>query len=240
MSAKEGMNQDRKTAIIVGLLFIIATLTSVVGYQIILSPILNSPDYLLTVAANDTQVILGVLIDSINAIVVVVIAIMLFPIFKKCNEALALGYIGSRTIESLILIFGSISILSLVTLSEAYVEAGTPDASYFLPSATILHAFDHWTFLLGPGIAFSISALILNYLFYRTRLVPRFLSVWGFIGAALLLLADLLAIFGLSTTSMIFTLLILPIGLNEMVLAVWLIAKGFNSSTIDTLPSAQS
>lgn len=167
MSTKEKTNSYRKTAVIVGLLFILATVSSVIGYQIILSPILNAPDQLINFSENTAQVITGVLIDSINTIVVVVIAMMLFPIFKKHNEALAQGYIGSRIIESVILIIGSISVLSLVTLSQEYVEAGAPDASYFLPSSTVLLAVDQWAFLLGPGIAFAISALILNTIFYQ-------------------------------------------------------------------------
>ncbi len=240
MAAKETTNSYRRTAIIVGVLFIAATVSSILGYQVILSPILNAPDYLTAVSENETNVITGVLIDSINTIVVVVIAIMLFPIFKKHNEALAQGYIGSRIIESVILVIGSISILSLVTLSEAYVQTGAPDASYFLPSGTTLLAVDQWAFLLGPGIAFAISALILNTLFYQSGLVPRFLSVWGLIGAILLLAADLLAIYGLSTTSTIFMLLILPIGLNEMVLAGWLIVKGFNPTANASQPAAQA
>jgi len=239
MRGKEGMKSERKSTTIVGILFIVATLTSILGYQVILSPILNAADYLTAVAENDTQVIFGVLIDSINTIVVVVIAVMLYPIFRKYSAASAVGYVSSRIIEAAILIIGSISVLTLVTLSQEYVQAGTPDASYFLPSGTLLLAVDEWAFLLGPGVAFAISALILNSIFYQSKLVPRFISVWGLIGAILLLAADLLAMFGLSTTSTIFMLLILPIGLNEMVLAVWLIVKGFNSAAIASL-SAQT
>lgn len=109
--------------------------------------------------------------------------------------------------------------------------------SLFLPSAALLLAVDQWAFLLGPGITFAITALILNTLFYRSQLVPRFLSIWGLVGAILLLAADLLAIFGLNTASTLFVLLILPIGLNEMVLAVWLIVKGFTPSAIPSAPA---
>jgi hypothetical protein len=86
------MNTDKKTAIIVGALFITATIASILGYQVILSPLLNAPDFLVTVSANKTQVIIGVLIDALNSVAVVVIPVMLFPIFKKHNEALALGW----------------------------------------------------------------------------------------------------------------------------------------------------
>ncbi len=174
------------------------------------------------------------LIDSINSIAVIVIPVMLFPIFKKHNEALTLGYLASRIIESVILIVGAISLLSLVTISQEFVQIAAPDAANFQALGTLLLAVSDWTYLLGPGIAFSITALILNYLLYQSKLVSRFISVWGFIGGILLFAADMLAIFGLSPTSMIFIFLVLPIALNEMFLAVWLIVKGFNLFAINS------
>ncbi len=234
MTTKEKVKSDKNTAIIVGVLFITATVTSILGYQVILGPILNSPDYLLNVSANENQFLMGVLIDSINSIAVVVIAVMLFPILKKYSVALALGYVGFRIIESVILIVGSISLLSLLTLSQEYVKAAAPDASYFQTLGNLLLAVNDWTYLLGPMIVFSLSALILNYLLYQSKLIPRFISVWGLIGATLLLKAGLLGMFGLSPFSIISLLLTFPIFLNEMVLAVWLIVKGFNSSPIDS------
>jgi hypothetical protein len=108
------MNSNKKTARIVGVLFITATVASILATFGFLDPILNAPDYLIGVSANETQWIIGVLIDAINSAAVVVIAVMLFPILKKHNEALALGYVASRIIESVILIAGHISQLSLV------------------------------------------------------------------------------------------------------------------------------
>ena len=215
-----------------GVLFITATVVSVLEYLVILPLILNAPDYLVNVSANKTQWIIGMLFYLINCAAVVVIPIMLFPIFKKHNEALALGYVGARIIESVTLIVGLISLLSLLTLSQEYVQAAAPDASYFQTLGTSLLAVSDWSHVLGAMIVFSLGALILNYLLYRSKLIPRFISVWGLIGATLLLAAGLLGMFGLSPSSTISIFLTLPIGLNEMVLAVWLIGKGFNSSAI--------
>jgi hypothetical protein len=228
------MNSNRKTAIIVGVLFITATVASMIEYIVILPPILNVPDYLVNVSANKTQWIIAVLFYLINCAAVVVIPIMLFPIFKKHNEALAVGYVGSRIIESVSLIVGAISLLSLLTLSQEYVQAAAPDASYFQTLGTLLLAVRDWSHLLGAMIVFSLTALVLNYLLYQSKLIPRFISVWGLIGAILLLAAGLLGMFGHSTSSTISIILTLPIGLNEMVLAVWLIVKGFSSSAIDS------
>ena len=225
------MNSYRKTAIIVGVLFITATVASILS-RVILSPILNAPDYLVNVSANENQMLIGILLELTNSIAVVVIAVMLFPIFKKHNEALALGYVGFRIIESVILIVGSISLLSLLTLSQEYVQAAAPDASYFQPLDTLLLTVHDWAEMLGVMIVFSLTALILNYILYQSRLVPRFLSVWGLIGGTLLLAAGLLGMFGLSPFSTISIFLTLPIALQEMVFAVWLIVKGFNSSAI--------
>ncbi|MDH4135994.1 MAG: DUF4386 domain-containing protein [Anaerolineae bacterium] len=222
------MNSNKKTARTVGALFITATVASILSYLVILEPILNVPDYLINISTNENLVLIGILLDLINCAAVVVIPVMLFPIFKKHNEALALGYLGSRIIESVILIVGDISLLSLLTLSQEYVQAAAPDASCFQTLGTLLLAASDWTFLLGPGVAFSLTALILNYLLYQSKLIPRFISVWGLIGATLLLAADLLAIFGFNLVM----LLAVPIALQEMVFAVWLIVKGFNSSAI--------
>jgi hypothetical protein len=226
------MNSERRTAIIVGVLFIIATVSSIIGTFVFLEPITGDPDYLIKAYENKTQLILGVLIDALNSIAVIVIAAVLYPILKKISEAFAIGYVASRIIESVILIIGHISLFSLLSLSQEFVQTGAQNAAHLLPLGRLLLAVNDWTFLFGPGIAFGITALVLNYLFYQSKLVPRFLSVWGFIGGTLLLAADVLAIFGLGTASMTFALLILPIGLNEMALAAWLIIKGFNPTAI--------
>ena len=172
------------------------------------------------------------LLELIAAGAVAGTAIALFPIFKKHNEALALGYVGGRIIEGVILIFSLIGALLLLTLSREYV-AGAPDASSFQTLGTLLLAVRDWTLLLGPNIVFSLNALVVSYLLYQLGLVPRWLSVWGLIGAPLVLAAGLLHMFGLvDPFSPIKGLLVFPIALFEMVLAVWLIVKGFNSSAI--------
>jgi len=231
------MNSNKKIAIIVGVLFIIATVASVFGSLVILEPILSTPNYLITISENSSKVIIGVLIDAINSAVVIVIAVVLFPIFKKHNETLAFGYIASRIVESVILIVGHISLLSLLALSQDYVQAAAPDVSYYQTLGFLLLAVNDWIWLLGPMIVFSLTAMILNYLFYQSKLIPRFISVWGLIGAILLLAAGLLGMFGLSPLSPISIILTIPIALNEIALALWLIIKGFKSSALALEPT---
>ncbi|MHA2315896.1 MAG: DUF4386 domain-containing protein [Candidatus Hermodarchaeia archaeon] len=221
------MSPNKKTAIIVGVLFITATVTYMLGSGY-LEPILNAPDYLVNVSANENLVMIGMLLELVNHVAVVCIPFMMFPLFKKRNEALALGYVVFRIIESVTLIVGSVSLLSLLTLSQEFVKAGVSDASYFLTFGTLLLAARDWTILLGVNIVFPLGALIFNYYLYQSKLIPRWLSGWGLIGAILLLARGLLMIFSYNPG----VILTLPIWVQEMAFAVWLIVKGFNPSEI--------
>jgi len=225
------MNTYRKTARIVGVLFIISTVAgvlSVVGS----GPIIDAPDYLITASANENRVIIGALLELIMAAAFVSIPVMLFQILKKHNKSIALGYVVARSFEAVPVVVGVISLLSLLTLSQEYVQAGAPDASYFQALGTLLLTVRDWTHVIGPMIFAAIGALSFYYLLYKSRLVPRWLSGWGLIGATLFLAAGLLGMFGLSPFSTTSTILVLPHALQEMVLAVWLIVKGFNPSAI--------
>ena len=202
-----------------------------------IGPILNDADYLTNVSANENRVLIGVLLELIAAVAVAGTGITLFPIFKKHNEALALGYAGGRIIEAVFIIVVAIGALLLITLSREYV-AGAPGASNFQTLGTLLRAERDWNFLVGPNVLFSLNALMVSYLLYQSRLVPRFLSVWGLIGAPLILAASLLRVFGIVTLfSPVSGVLAAPIALFEMVLAVWLIVKGFDSSAIESRPA---
>ena len=130
------MNTNKKTARFVGVLFLTAMVASLLGGGLVES-IISAPDYLIAVSENETQVIIGVLLELINAIAVVGIGVLMFPILKQHNESIALGYLGFRIIESVFCIASAISPLSLITLSQEYVQAGAPDASYFQTLGTL-------------------------------------------------------------------------------------------------------
>jgi hypothetical protein len=149
---------------------------------------------------------------------------MLFPILRKYNEALALGFSALRLIEAISAIAGSIAVLTLLTLSQEFAKAGAPDASYFQTTGDLLLAARDWAFLIGSGLVWSLSAVILNYLLYQSKLVPRWLSVWGLFGAILSFAAYLPEFFGIASLEILWA----PIGVQEMVFAVWLLVKGFN------------
>jgi hypothetical protein len=223
------MNTHRKTAIIVGALFLIAMATSLIG-GIWLETFLSAEEYLITLYENETLVITGVILELINGLCVIGIAVMMFPILKKYNEALALGYVALRIIEAIIVIAAVITPLALIAISQEYVSVGAPDAPYLQSIGTAL--LEVRAALAGQllGLFFGLAALVFYYLLYKSKLVPRWLSGWGLIGAVLVLTWNLLEIFGISISAGM--ILALPIILNEIFLGIWLIFKGFNPSAI--------
>ena len=220
------MNTDKNIARIVGILFIIGTVAGVLSF-VFSGPVLEDPDYLVEVSAKENQVIIGALLILVMGFALAMVPVMLFPIFKKHNETLAIGSIVFRgVLEAVTYIAIAIISLLILTLSQEYVKAEAPDASYFQTTGALLLAAEDWiTHILA--IVFSIGALIIYYLFYQSTLIPRWLSIWGIIGGLLYLSVPLLGIFGSALD-----ILMAPLAIQEMVLAVWLIVKGFNSSAI--------
>ena len=222
----------RKTATLVGVLYIIGTIAGILSH-VLTGSILGDPDYLVKVSANEIQIIAGTLFVLIMGFALAMVPVMMFPILKKYNEALALGYVVFRgALETVMYIVLAIALLFLLPLSQEYVKAGTPDASYFQTlGAVLLKGHD----LIGPvqTIVFCLGALIFYYVLYQTKLIPRWLSGWGLIAIIPYFAAGLLVLFGffgpLSTSEIV---LEFPLALQEMVMAVWLIVKGFNPSAI--------
>ena len=212
-----------------GALFIIATVMALLsGIFLITLDTLN----LTIFSANQNPVILAMISELIVAISVFAIGFMMFPILKKYNESLALGYVGIRLIEAVFILVASLSLISLLTISQQYV-AGSLNAPYL---GNLLLVLRDWSLVIGTLIFLGVGALALNYLLYTAKLVPRWLSAWGFIGAAMILLYGLLSLFGFNPDLMlILNLLVLPIAVQEMVFAVWLIVKGFNPSAITSV-----
>jgi len=225
------MNENKLTARIVGTLFLIAMATSLIG-GLWMETYLTAPDYLESFSANAAQVTTGVMLELINGIAVVFIAVLMFPIFKKQNEAMALGYVAFRVIEAVIIISAVISPLVLVILSREISSTGTLEVPGFHELAVVMLSVRE--LLVGQllGIFFSLAALIFYGLLYKSRLIPRWISVWGLLGAISILTWNLLELFGFHISfGMIFGLLIIT---NEIFLGFWLIIKGFNKSEIES------
>ncbi len=226
------MNRNRKTAIIVGVLFVTATLATSIS-QVLLTPILETPDFLVHIGAHSNQFVLGVLLELVNALASASIAISIFPVLKKYTEGIAIGYVSFRAIEAAIGVITSTKLLSLLTLSQTDTITENSITSESKNLSDYLLAAHDWSFVMLL-IVFSLGALMLYPALYNSQLVPRIISLWGLVGSIVLLIANLLILFGFTElNSVIDNLLSLPIGLNEMVLAVWLIAKGFDLSGIE-------
>jgi hypothetical protein len=218
----------RKTATITGVLLIIATFASILSNSFLQS--VNASDYLVAVSANQNMVLTGALLIFIAAITSAGIAISLYPLLKRYNEALALGAVCFRLIET---VFYSVGLLLLLTLSQEFVNAGVPNASSFQTIGTLLLSGRTLAGFVLATTAFGLGALMYYYIFYQSNLIPRWLSGWGLVGAILMITASMSVMFhliGLMSTA--FIVLVLPIAAQEIVLAFWLIIKGFNPSVV--------
>jgi len=193
------MNSHRKTAIIVGVLFLTSTVAFMLGSMSIQS-------YFIDKHPNINQLIIGVLLEVYCGVAVAGIGVMMFPILKKFNERLALGYVIFRIIECAIIIVSGIYLISLLKLIQDY------DLMIYLFT--------------------GIGGLIFSYLLYRSKLVPRLISILGLIGYALLLTGTLLDMLGHVDLDGAGMIVLLPGGLFEVILPIWLIVKGFNPSAI--------
>jgi hypothetical protein len=225
------MNSYRNNAISAGVLLIIADLVGFMSLPFI-AP-MNATDYLVSVSTSANLVTTAALLLFIGGAAAIGIGISLYPVLKKYNEGLALGAVGFRIVEGALDFVAVIGLLVLITLSQQFVNAGAPDSSYFQTLGVLIDGGYHWTSNVVKLLAFSIGALLYYIIFYRTKLVPRWLSGWGIVAAIFTMLSALLTMYGLiapfSTAQVILNLPILP---QELVLAVWLIVKGFNPSVI--------
>jgi len=228
------MNTHRKTAVIVGVLFITATV-SIILSVVLLEPVVDAADFLMQASVSEARVAAGVLLEMVNNIAVVGIALMIYPVLKPFSERLALGYIAARTIESVLFTISTGYLLALLFVSQEFIAAGAPAASYFHTLGGMLLAGHDLNNAALPFMIFGLGTLMLNYLLYRARLVPRWISTFGLLAGASILAARVMVISPLELSSATVTIMDSPIFLQEMVLAVWLIVKGFNPSAFASL-----
>ena len=220
---EENINPNRRTAVLVGALFLIATATFFVSNALI-TPILGSQNYLAAVADHSQLMAAAALIALIDGVAVVGIAAALYPILKRQHPALAFGYGGMRIAELGAVTVFVLSPLLLVTLSTT--AANGADSQTL---GTLLVALRHWTLMLIYVFS-GIAGLMLGYMLLRTRLVPQWLSVLGLIGyAALLAGAVLNALSLIDMAAGTGVVWLVPGGLFELVLPIWLFVRGFNS-----------
>jgi hypothetical protein len=228
----DAASRHRKTAITVGLLFIIGDIAGVLSV-FVTRGLLEGQDALTKIAANQDQLVLGALLVLVMGLALAMVPVVMFPVFKKYNEVLALGTVVFRgALETVAYMASAGILLVLVELSREHVEAASAGAPHVQTLSALLVATQGSTTAYFISIVFSLGSLMFYALFYQSRLVPRWLSVWGFVGAALYLASPLLDMFGYG-----FGLLMAPLAVAEIVLAVWLIVKGLDSPAPKGMPA---
>jgi len=229
------MDTYRRSGIVAGILFIVATAAGIPSL-FALAPV-NAPDYLTGIAASEPKVLAGALLIFIMGWAGAGIGISMYPVLRKHGEGLALGAAGFRIIEGVFHCLSAVLILLLATLSREFVKAGPAAVAQFQGLGTLLQEGRTWVEDVSALPAWCIGAAMYYWLFFRTRLVPRWLSIWGLAGITLVVASSLLVLFRqVDSLSPVQFVLSFPIALQEMVLAVWLIVKGFGKS--DDIPRA--
>lgn len=228
------MDPDRRSAVLTGSFYIVGTVAGLVGLGGILEPVLGASDYLTAYGTMETRVLIASLLELLMSMSLVAMAASIYPVLRKFSPGAAIAYFGARVLEAVPIIMGVVSMLALSALGKEYIASGASDAARFETLGAILLAVPEWAGHVVLDVAiFPIGALVLYWVFFRAKLVPRWLSAWGLAGAVLYWVAGLLVMFHviqpLATQHII---LQAPLGLQEMVLAVWLIAKGFRQPAV--------
>jgi len=233
------MRTDRMNSVVVGTLFILGTVTGVIAASIE-SPILSESDYLARISANEGQITIAAFLQFLMAMSCAGIGIALFPIMKKYREGQAVAVAGFRIIEGMIQVAGGVSTICLLSLSQEFVRAGAANSASLQTLGTIIRAGTNWMNNGAMLLSWCIAALMYYSVFFQYRLVPRWLSGWGLVGIGLTILSSVLITLKIipmsDTLQMVFNL---PIALQEMVFALWLIVKGLNPSAVAHQPARQ-
>jgi Domain of unknown function (DUF4386) len=223
------MNAPRRLAIAAGVLYLVSDFPAFAAV-ILYSPILNNANYVIG-SDPGAGVRLGAFLELLVAFSVVGTAVTLFPVVRWQNEAVALGYVGLRTLEAGIIAIGVVSLLAVLTLRQDLVGAASADTASLVTTGRALVAFHNWTFLVGPGFTSGANTVLIAYLMYTSRLVPRFIPVLGLIGGPLVFASATAVLFGLYPQySIVPAVAALPEFAWELTLAIYLIARGFNAS----------
>jgi hypothetical protein len=228
------MNHPQQIARVFGVLYLITFITSIPALFVFFAPVLDDPRYILGPGA-DTSVAWGAFLEMILIIAQIGTAVVVFPLLRRQNEILALGYVTARVMESVFTAVGILSLLTIVTLRQE-ATAGA-DAASLLTAGESLVALKDWTFVLGPGFMVGVgNGLILGYLMYTSRLVPRGMAVLGLIGGTLIIVSGVGVLFGvIEAGGAVQAIATIPEALWELALGIWPIVRGFNPSAIARL-----
>ena len=221
------MNSNRKKVVFAGSLYIVGTVAGVLS----ISTVVDAPDYLVKASENANLVLFSALFQFIMTIAYLGFAITLYPILRKPLESLAIGFLSFRIIAAVLNIIGFICLLLLLSLSQQYVKTGTQDLLYFQTLGDLLRTGRDVINHVAMIFATSVGGLLFYLLLFKTKLIPRWLSLWGFTGTILTIFASILVMFKMiDILTSTYLVLNLPLILLDIVLAIWFITKGIDSN----------
>ena len=228
------MKSARRTAIVAGIFFLITEVTAI-GGMLLYGPVLGNPDFIVSASADDTAVLGGAFLEVLLAIAVVGTAVTLYPVIRRQNEGMALGHVAGRLLEAAIIAVGAISLLAVVTMRHALAGTSGAEAATAVTIGQSLVAVHDWTFVFGPKLALGVNTVLLAYLMYRSRLVPRAIAVLGLIGGSLIFASGTAVLFGAyEDLSIPGVVAAAPVFAWEVSVAIWMIVKGFRPSPVLT------
>jgi hypothetical protein len=230
------VREHKAAAITAGILYIIGTVAGILSKAVTYFPVHNANDPLAYAATHSGAVATGALLVLVMGLSLAFVAVVLFPILRRVDEVLATGYLIIRgAVETAVYVIIAIAWLLLAPLAET-MSAGPGTASPAgVRLGTLVIDSDGASAMLT--LVFCLGAVLFYVLLYRSRIVPRWITLWGFVGIPLYAAAYLLAMYGtIGTNSSAQNLLQLPLGVQEMVLAVWMITRGFRPADVSTIP----
>jgi hypothetical protein len=231
------MTSPRRSATVAGVLYLITHVTSIAA--VVYGPVLSDPTYI-TGIGPDTQLLLGSLFEIVLAMAVIGTAVTLFPVLRRQNEGLALGYVGLRVLEGAVIAVGVVPLLAVAALRQNLAGAAGTDDDALVTVGQSLVALHEGAFVVGQGFVIGVSTVLTAYLMYRSHLVPRLIPVLGLVGAPLILAGRTAMLFGYVPNDLLTLAVVLPIFAWEISLALYLIIKGFRPAALTRLELPQN
>jgi uncharacterized protein DUF4386 len=227
------MDPMRKTAYVVGVLFLVTYVTSIAAKFAFYPPFLDNADYILG-DGEDTRVLWGAFAEMILIIANIGTAVALYPVLRRRFPALSLGFVTARVMESVFIAVGILAVVTLVTMRQDFAGAAAGDNTALAATSHALVSLQEWTFNLGPGFVVGVgNGLLLGYMMYRTGLVPRSIAMLGLVGGSLIVLSGTAVMFGvIDAGSAVKALASVPEFFWELSFGVYLIVKGFRPTAV--------